>query len=381
MIKKIVASEFGPIGKEIEISFEADKKDKEEFEKAKQYLIDETKLFRLNYIYGPNNSGKSQLIKLIEFLKDIVDKGKNIFRASYLPNVYTKNNKNRKLELEKKETKLKYIFEIDKKTYIYELILNLRTEKILLEKLIVNEDKIFERIENRVEDLEIDNNIFYLTRQYEQTGGSDEINNLYNYIQSINFICQDRKEKRYENEMIKHIQEIKKDTKKINLLLKQFAFDFELEILKSSNGLEEKEQIYSKKNNVSSKFGMLESFGTKSFIPLLLEIIYTKGDTIIIDEIEIGLNFELLVKFVQFIQKRFPNKQFIVTTHSTELLEETLDKQQVYVTKIVENELRVIRAFDKKRIREEQNFRKLLVTGAVEGKPKIDLNSDDYGRD
>lgn len=377
MLKRIEAEEFGPVGKKVEISFIAEKDTLEEQQKAEEFLISGTSFFKTIYIYGANNSGKSQVLKLIEFLKDIVIKGKNVFKSGYLPNVYIGKYQ----ELKEKITWIKYIFEIEKEEYVYEMKLKLGKAEILFEKLCVNGENIFERLEEQAQNNEIEKDIFYLTNQYEQKGGSEKINKLYEYIQSIKYICRDRKNRQYEDEILEQLSEIKQHKIEINRILNRFDFDFQLEIKDTGIGLEKKEVLYSLKNKILSRFGVLESFGTKSFLKLLIEAMYSKGDTVVIDEIEIGLNFELLIKFIFFIQNKFPKKQFIITTHSTEILEEKLDKQQIYIAKIENNELSLLREFDKKRIRSEQNFRKIFVSGGVGGIPNIELKCDENGRD
>ena len=113
---------------------------------------------------------------------------------------------------------------------------------------------------------------------------------------------------------------------------------------------------------------------------MLLEIEKnTKSELIVIDEIERGVHFALVASFINYINTKYPEKQLILPTHMTDLLDSELNirKDQIY---IVENNSEkgytLERRFSKKVIRETMNFQKILKSRSVGGVPDIKVNSD-----
>ena len=67
MLKKISISNFRSINSTVEFSFEPVKK-----EKLGEYYLTDDGLLKLNIIYGPNASGKTNIIRAIDFLRDFI---------------------------------------------------------------------------------------------------------------------------------------------------------------------------------------------------------------------------------------------------------------------------------------------------------------------
>lgn len=365
MLKKIEVENLRSIGKKIELSFEKGKN--------KQYeenIIQNTNLLKTIFIYGSNNSGKSNVLKGIKFLKDIVEKGKNIFDGEYLPNVFLK---------EKKENStLKYYFEFENKAFFYEVKINFLEKKIIKEILKVNEEFIYKRqgkyVETKELTYEIDEDIFYLTFQYSKEGGNTYIRTLYEYIENIIYIDQQRKLSD-KNLQLKKLKNHKND---INKIIKQFGFDFELLPYKIDNGISIKEELGVKKHNLTLALDFLESFGTNVFINLLLDIEYTESNFIVIDEIERGLHFALVIEFIKYINNKYPNKQLLIATHMTDILgiESKIRKDQIYISSLNNDESFIERAFNKRAIRETMNFQKIYKSNSLGGNPIFKKEDD-----
>lgn len=380
MLRSIRVNNFGPIEKEIIFSMEKGKTT--QFE---ENIIKNTNLLKTMYIYGANNSGKSKLIETIKILKDIVELGKEIFgRTNYLPFVFNDTNI---------PTKLEYNFFIKNKEYVYILEINFISKKIVKEILKIDEQIIFRRNEEIVflneKKIKIDPNIFFLMYYYSQIGENKEVNFLVEYINKIIYIEQQRgSDSIIKSQSITNLEKInflEENLEKINTVMKEFGFNFEILIMKGKDQIGRENKVIGIDKAFNNKhfqapISFFESFGTNVFIDLLLEIEKnTKSELIVIDEIERGVHFALVASFINYINTRYPEKQLILPTHMTDLLDSELNirKDQIY---IVENNSEkgytLERRFSKKVIRETMNFQKILKSRSVGGVPDIKVNSD-----
>lgn len=380
MLRSIRVNNFGPIEKEIIFSMEKGKTT--QFE---ENIIKNTNLLKTMYIYGANNSGKSKLIETIKILKDIVELGKEIFgRTNYLPFVFNDTNI---------PTKLEYNFFIKNKEYVYILEINFISKKIVKEILKIDEQIIFRRNEEIVflneKKIKIDPNIFFLMYYYSQIGENKEVNFLVEYINKIIYIEQQRgSDSIIKSQSITNLEKInflEENLEKINTVMKEFGFNFEILIMKGKDQIGRENKVIGIDKAFNNKhfqapISFFESFGTNVFIDLLLEIEKnTKSELIVIDEIERGVHFALVASFINYINTRYPEKQLILPTHMTDLLDSELNirKDQIY---IVENSSEkgytLERRFSKKVIRETMNFQKILKSRSVGGVPDIKVNSD-----
>lgn len=380
MLRNIKINNFGPIEKEIIFSMEKGKTT--QFE---ENVIKNTNLLKTMYIYGANNSGKSKLVETIRLLKDIVELGKELFnQRNYLPFVFNDTNI---------PTKLEYNFVIENMEYIYFLEINFINKKIIKETLKINGDIIFERNEEIVllnkKEIKIDSNIFFLMYYYTQIGEIKEVNSLIKYIEGIIYIEQQRgsdsiiKAQSFTN--LEKIEFLENNLKRINLIMKEFGFNFNIIIMKGVDQINREtktigiDKVFNNKH-FQAPISFFESFGTNVFIDLLLEIEKNNNsELIIIDEIERGVHFALVASFINYINTVYPNKQLILPTHMTDLLDSELQvrKDQIY---IVENSSQkgyiLERRFSKKMIRETMNFQKILKSKSVGGVPNITIKSD-----
>ncbi len=380
MLRSIRINNFGPIEKEIIFSMEKGKTT--QFE---ENMIKNTNLLKTMYIYGANNSGKSKLIETIKILKDIIELGKEIFgRTNYLPFVFNDINI---------PTKLEYNFFIKNKEYVYILEINFISKKIVKEILKIDEQIIFRRNEGTVfldeKKIKIDPNIFFLMYYYSQIGENKEVNFLVEYINKIIYIEQQRgSDSIIKSQSITNLEKInflEENLEKINTVMKEFGFNFEILIMKGKDQIGRENKVIGIDKAFNNKhfqapISFFESFGTNVFIDLLLEIEKnTKSELIVIDEIERGVHFALVASFINYINTQYPEKQLILPTHMTDLLDSELNirKDQIY---IVENNSEkgytLERRFSKKVIRETMNFQKILKSRSVGGVPDIKVNSD-----
>lgn len=380
MLRKIKINNFGPIEKEIVFSMEKGKTT--QFD---ENVIENTDLLKTMYIYGANNSGKSKMVETIKLLKDILELGKELFnKKNYLPFIFCDKFNS---------TKIEYNFFIKNKEYIYSLEIDFINKKIIKEMLKIDEEVIFERSEEIVslnqKEIKIDPNIFFLMYYYSQIGEKEEVNFLIEYINGIIYIEQQRgsdtiiKAQSFTN--LEKITFLENNLEKINLVIKNFGFDFDIVIIKGVDqvGRETKkigiDRTFNNKHFQAPIF-FFESFGTNVFIDLLLEIEKnSNSELIVIDEIERGIHFALVASFINYINTKYPKKQLILPTHMTDLLDSELHirKDQVYIVENSNEKGYVLeRRFSKRMIRETMNFQKILKSKSVGGVPDIKIRSD-----
>jgi|AntRauTorcE11898_2_1112593.scaffolds.fasta_scaffold29566_2 AAA15 family ATPase/GTPase len=76
MVLEFSISNFGPISEEQTLSFEATSDDTLE-EYYVERMPDGVRILKLGMIYGPNASGKSTILKALEFLRELVTEPKS----------------------------------------------------------------------------------------------------------------------------------------------------------------------------------------------------------------------------------------------------------------------------------------------------------------
>ncbi|MGL4392458.1 MAG: AAA family ATPase [Fusobacteriaceae bacterium] len=373
MLKKMTIENFGVVNEKITFSMESKKT-----EQFPENIIEGTDLLKTIYIYGANNSGKTKMIESIKLLTDILKYGKEVFYLepfSYMCNLKNYGND--------KTSKINYEFEIEKKIYMYSLEINFTKKIIIREELFVDSKNIFVRNSLTInkDKWKIEEDVFFLLFHATHSGELEDVSIFYEYLKKIIFLDQQRKSSVEINESnlneMEKIVFLEKNIKRINKSLVSFGFNFELEVMDFGKELQNKKSIYVRKNDFGYPIKLLESFGTNVFIDLLLTIELKKDECgiIVIDEIERGVHYGLVAKFIEYINENYPCKQLILTTHMTDLLDCKLKirKDQVYITEIDDDSNFLIkRAFNKQAIRETMNFQKVLKSGAVGGLPSIE---------
>ncbi|MCK4730150.1 MAG: AAA family ATPase [Candidatus Aenigmarchaeota archaeon] len=379
-------------------------------------LSEKQNLIKSAAIYGPNASGKSNLINSIYFMWFMITQSHQFNLNTKIDNLPIASKRSPfKLDLNfrKKPSRFEIIF--IHKDIKYKYGFSCDNEKIIDEYLYYypkgKEALIFKRKATKDFEFKIDrkeqkerakqtlSNTLYLSRAtqlgYEKTKEPYEF--LTNYL-VINYspVWEECTLKQlYENKKLKdkilcilqkadfgNIENIRitKDKRKVNGVEIKFEKD-----TASLNYLKQNEEDFydigfthkTKEGNLLDFNRVEESLGTRralSFLGRFFDI-FEKGKILIIDEFETSFHPNI-VKFLValFYSKHNKNKaQLIFTTHSIPLLDnELFRKDQIYICSKEPDEGTVLRSLLDFDLKQEVDFERAYLNGRVGGLPFID---------
>jgi len=346
MLKSIKISNFKSINEEIELSFEpAIKKELDE------YYFTEDNLLKMALIYGPNASGKTNIIKAIDFLKNFIfnppkDKEEKI---KLTPFKFTDTPKDiSKFVLEFIEDNFSFIYEIhiSDNQIIYE---NLKSKNLSLSKpryadvfIRAKEIKWGSKIKIKTQEKDILKlntlpNISLLSAYLRVNLEIIEIEKVFSFFKKIlpaiypttdllGFVLEKlEKQEIKKEEIIKVLKNADFAIDDFDIEEKEPEIEF-LEFLKNIgkeefNNFKKIEIIFKHLQKYQLEFKE-ESLGTQRFYQLaaILVIVFKNSYIIPIDEIESSLHPDLLKFFILIFLSNSKNSQLILTTHTRELL-------------------------------------------------------------
>ena len=346
MLKSIKISNFKSINEEIELSFEpAIKKELDE------YYFTEDNLLKMALIYGPNASGKTNIIKAIDFLKNFIfnppkDKEEKI---KLTPFKFTDTPKDiSKFVLEFIEDSFSFIYEIhiSDNQIIYE---NLKSKNLSLSKpryadvfIRAKEIKWGSKIKIKTQEKDILKlntlpNISLLSAYLRVNLEIIEIEKVFSFFKKIlpaiypttdllGFVLEKlEKQEIKKEEIIKVLKNADFAIDDFDIEEKEPEIEF-LEFLKNIgkeefNNFKKIEIIFKHLQKYQLEFKE-ESLGTQRFYQLaaILVIVFKNSYIIPIDEIESSLHPDLLKFFILIFLSNSKNSQLILTTHTRELL-------------------------------------------------------------
>lgn len=331
---------------------------------------------------GANASGKTNGIKILAFIVDFLT---NSF--AYKPKTpiyfdsYFLNTKSSEFYLQ---------FLCDDKEYLYES--ELTNEKILSEKLTVNEELVFQRVSNNVvknslynESKEItfrDNASFLSTlNQYEIS----EIEPIYQYLSlillnvsykghnSIDYYDYHVVAKRYY-ELPKIFDAVKKTIR---------MYDTGVDNITIENKTDEAGNIFYyplfiHENSEGQKIPLLfemESKGTQTLFRILLNFFITlhNGSLLVLDEMDEYLDPEILPHLLNLYitEKENPkHAQLICTVHTPDIMDVS-GKYRTYIFKKIKNESICYRLDELKKLRNDRSIVKEFKKHLIGGYPEI----------
>lgn len=377
MLKKITLTNFKTFIKPTNINFSATS-----YKFLEKDNVGSNRILKGALFVGENASGKTQILKSITFLLDLLFKD---FDIDFLLN--------KSFYTSKDSYKIKYYFVIDNKDITYEL--EFGVNKILKEKLECDNKIIIDRLGNTAQFnyeeckhyTDISNKLLFLRRIFFDTHFYDDklLNDWFSFLKNSVYInCYNRKVITYNNEsLLAHDYlsesgpgEINKFFKKINYNQK-IAYDIETH---------NKKGTFRAKSDDNKKFisfmkdgtdiyipETLESTGNITLVQLLPAFLHSVkvNSMLIIDEFSSGFHNELEECLIKYFNHYSNDSQLIFTSHSTNILNNTiLRPDQIYAVYFKTNEGSIVKRFSDEKPREAQNTEKMYLNGVFDGMPR-----------
>ncbi len=431
MIVNFSVENFGPIKDKQTLSFEAEKSTHLE----EHYVIEAggVRLLKMALIYGANASGKTTVLKALQFLRDLVlePKSKKTDELDFQPFLFDKITpyQNSKLSIAFIQNKIKYFYEVEfsKKAVVYEKLDYHNPNKANILKRSTDLENKFTEITfgSKIKKNKIFKKTLEANTLWNNTvlGGFlktnidfDELDEVLDwfedYLQPLVYTRTDLdkfvttqidKEEIFKNDIVKilkkadfHISDIAIKEEPVRL-----PFDFlkymESELKPSSetvSKLSEMQKFRIKKVDFEhtvngEKFILpleLESEGTKRYYGFagLLAILIQNSEVIPIDELEDSLHPDLYTQFILSFLINSKHSQIIATTHNREILNDknVFRNDAIWFTDKSNDgatELYSLADFDSSVIRNTTNILNAYKSGKLSGVPNlgdyfIDLN-------
>lgn len=383
MIRKISFSNFYSFKGTQTIDFTTSKKKNDNYFNT----FDGKQISKVAAFVGPNNSGKTNVIKVLGFIDyflSVPNRNHDDFDLAFKTYAFCKQQ----------PSKFYIEFETDKKLYFYtlEAAPDRVISEVLEAKLLAKSARkylIFNRIGNEVE---VNKKIVSgVTKKSLSTIRDDisvvaflksgfnvgEINEVSDYFQGFRTNINEVGYVRSPEDRIDTAAEAYNKFPELKEAMEDIIVNFDLGIESFSIKKNDESLSVSAKHKVDNKIYELpmdyESRGTKSLFVELLFIVISilEGTVLALDEIESGLHPQAVDKLIQYVVDSFSEekKQFIFTSHSLNFMKR-YDPQQIFLVEKKENESEVFR-LDELDIRPDENFYAKYMSGTYGAFPKI----------
>lgn len=355
-------------------------------------------------VFGSNGSGKTNLLKSIPFLSWFISSSFVRLKADdkilVKPFLFGDSSK--------KPTKFFVLFEIGKKLFKYNLVLN--NDVVLAESLYSKDHRNFKYIFKRTWDPKKKKNMVSVNRDFripkeivnlvrnncsllstiEQLDRHPlkEVVRYWRHIEynlnevGNNYLGKHNSKLQYAAKLLWNKPELRKEVE--NLICR---FDVGLSGIKI-----EKEQIINKEGDPKESFILFglhgkqeyklrfdyESSGTKTLLIVLADILFAlenKGSIAVLDEFDLGLHPHMVSELINlFVDKstNTNNTQLIFSSHSVEMMNR-LDKYQILLTEKESDGATHAFRLDSlgERVRSDDNYSAKYNAGAYGGVPNI----------
>lgn len=429
MILNFSVQNFGSIKDKQTLSFEADKSTS--LEDAYIVRFGEQRILKLALIYGANGSGKTTILKALDFLRDIVinpERKKNN-ELDFNPFLFDPNtpNQNSIISIEFFQNNIKYFYEVEffKKAIVSEELYFYNPNKASVFKRKTNlsnqfteitfgskisTDKVFEKtleantlwnntvlggfLKTNIDLKELQevvdwfgnylNGLIYTRTDLEgfvtskisdnDISKADVVNILKKAGFNISDIVLEEKEAKIPDGLIEFL---KKQVKASSEVVKEWERKGKV----AAVNIEFERTVNNKKYTLPLK---LESKGTRRYFGFagLLALLIKKSTSFPIDELEASLHPELFLHFLLSFLLNSKKSQIIATTHNREILDnkDVFRNDAIWFTDKQEScstELYSLADFDSSVVRNTTNILNAYKSGKLSGIPNLGDTSID----
>ena len=286
--------------------------------------------------------------------------------------------------------KLGYDFYIEGNYINYDISYDVK-EKILMEKLYLNEEIILDRIGSNAESkitesktyTDLDNEILILRTIYFNTKFNDfEVLKKWFEFLSNSVYLDASLRKISSNDKKLNIKKYLENngTDEINNFLKEYNFNQQIEYSNESKGNlitlkigdDSLKEVFFKRDSIEEPIPYeWESLGNRNLINMLPAFfkVVKNGGMLIIDEFSSAFHNELERLLIRYFMKKSNNSQLFIVSHSTNLLSNSIFRPDQEYAVDFTNEGSIVNRFSNDKPREAQNIEKMYNSGCFGGKP------------
>ena len=328
---------------------------------------------------GGNATGKTNIILALRVLLDMLFSDKIINLGKY-----------KCIFSEEVLVELGYEFNIEESNIKYDIFYDVK-EKVLVEKLYLNDDLVLDRIGNNAQSkiteskshTDLDNDVLLLRTIYFNTKFSN-YNILKKWFEFLsNSVYLDASQRIISNSdkkivLNKYLEN--EGTNEINEFFKEYKFNQQIEYSNQSIGNfvtlklndQSTKEIFFKRDCINEPIPYeWESLGNRNLINMLPAFfkVVKNGGMLIIDEFSSAFHNELERLLIKYFMNKSKNSQVFIVSHSTNSLSNSLFRpDQEYSVDFFENGS-VVNRFSNDKPREAQNIEKMYNSGCFGGKP------------
>ena len=377
MLKKIKLDNYTTFIKQTDIDFTATN-----YKFLEKENVGSDKLLKGCLFVGENASGKTNILKSIVFLLDLLFGNAEVDFLSQ-KSFYT----------DKPTYKLEFVFMEEAKEINYTI--ELGSNEIVSEKLLLDKKMVLERLGSTAKFYlkeektfnDISNKLSFLRRIYFDTNfyGDKVLNKWFDYMKKSVYInCYYRRVLTYSGENLLVHEYLNNNTvENINKFLEKINYKQKIEFGTKNIDSNNKFSVKSNDNQKFISFNkkgtdiyvpeMFESTGNKTLIELLPSFLHAVSNEcmIIIDEFSSGFHNELEECIIKYFFHYSKNSQLFFTSHSTNILNNTLLRpDQIYSVFFDPQKGTALKRFSEEMPRESQNTEKMYLNGVFNGMPR-----------
>lgn len=340
------------------------------------------------FFVGANASGKTNVIRAVKFLFDLLFAEKKINLGIQRCLFSPEESFSLEYEFEFSGKSIKYIIE-------YEVV-----KKNLIENLFIQDDNVLNRIGRSAKSeiteskiyTDIDENTLLLREIYFNTKFRNHqiLKHWFDFLMNSVYMDGYRESifspGKYNLELEDYLEN--SGAEEINQFFELFNFNQRIEYSKISSGnltsiesLEEKD-IFFKREGVGEPIPFpMESLGNQKLLRLLPAFFHVvnNGGMLVVDEFSSGLHNFLEELLIRYFMKNSKNAQLFIVSHSTNLLSNSLLRpDQIFAVDFNGMEGSTLKRFSSEQPRVAQNLEKMYTSGVFGGVPNYTDEENKY---